>query len=87
MTKKSRQKFKNNENEKSFSSEIKSIFHHFKGLLVDENCLRSDSMPLTIYFKLKINHPTQFFKAKEIRPPSRPKYAESTTNPVTFSRF
>ena len=34
MTKKSRQKFKHLENEKSFEDEINSIFHHFKGLLV-----------------------------------------------------
>ena len=43
MTKKPRQKFKYLENEKSFYDEIKSIFHHFKGLLVDNNCLRPES--------------------------------------------
>ena len=32
MTKKSRQKFKYIENEKCFEDEIKSVFHHFKGL-------------------------------------------------------
>ena len=32
MTKKSRQKFEYLENEKSFSGEIKSIFHQFKRL-------------------------------------------------------
>ena len=34
MTKKSRQKLKYLENKKSFWSEIKSLFHHFKGLSV-----------------------------------------------------
>ena len=34
MTKKSRQKFKYVEIEKSFKDEIKSIFDHFKGLLL-----------------------------------------------------
>ena len=37
MTKKSRPKFKDLENEKSFSGEIKSIFHHLKELSVAEN--------------------------------------------------
>ena len=32
MTKKSRQKFKYLEKEKSFKDEIKTIFHYFKGL-------------------------------------------------------
>ena len=40
MTKRSRQKFKYLENEKSFSGEIESIFHNFKGFLVVKNCLR-----------------------------------------------
>ena len=43
MTKKSRQKFKYLENEKSFYGEIKSIFHYFKGLSVAKNCLRPES--------------------------------------------
>ena len=46
MTKKSRQKFKYLENEKSFWGEIKSISHHFKGLSITQNCLRSESAPL-----------------------------------------
>ena len=37
--KKSKQKFKYRENEKSSSGKIKSIFHHFKVLSVDKNCL------------------------------------------------
>ena len=36
MTKKSRQKFKYLENEKSFYDEIKNIFHHFEGLLLKQ---------------------------------------------------
>ena len=46
MTKKSRQKFKHPKNEKSFNGEIKSIFHHFKGLSVAKNCLRAEDAPL-----------------------------------------
>ena len=42
MTKKSRQKLKYLENEKSFWGEIKSIFHHFKGLSIAKN----ESAPL-----------------------------------------
>ena len=33
MTKRSRQKFKNHENEKRFSDEMKSIFHQFQKAL------------------------------------------------------
>ena len=40
MTKKSRQKLKYLESEKSFQCEIKNIFHHFKELSVAKNCLR-----------------------------------------------
>ena len=46
MAKKSRQKSKYLENEKSFRLEIKSIFHHFKGLSVAKHCLRPESAPL-----------------------------------------
>ena len=46
MTKKSRQKLKYLQNKKSFSGKIKSIFHHFKGLSVAKNCLRSESAHL-----------------------------------------
>ena len=47
MTKKSRQKFKYFENEKSFQSEIKKHFSSFlKGLSVAKNCLRLESTPL-----------------------------------------
>ena len=46
MTKKSRQSFKYLKNEKSFQGDVKSIFHHFKRLLVAKNCLRSESAPL-----------------------------------------
>ena len=41
--KKSRQKLKYLENEKSFRGEIKSIF---KGISVAKNCLRRESVPL-----------------------------------------
>ena len=37
MTKKSRQKFKYRENEKSFYYEIKSIFHHFQRAFIETN--------------------------------------------------
>ena len=40
MTKKSRQKFKYLETEKSFKGEIKSIFIFFEGLSGDKSCLR-----------------------------------------------
>ena len=46
MAKKSRQKSKYLENEKSFRLEIKSIFHHFKGFSVAKHCLRPESAPL-----------------------------------------
>ena len=46
MTKKSRQKLKYLENERSFWGEIKIIFHHFKGLTVVKNCLRPEGTPL-----------------------------------------
>ena len=45
---KSRQKLKYLENGKSVWGEIKSIFHHFKGLSVAKKCLRPDSAPLRI---------------------------------------
>ena len=48
MTKKSRQKLKYLENEKSFLGEIKSIFIIFKGLSAAKNCLRPDSVPLMV---------------------------------------
>ena len=37
MTTKSKQKFKCRENEKSFSDEIKSIFHHFSRTIIEAN--------------------------------------------------
>ena len=37
MTKKSRQKFKYLENEKSFYDEIKNIFHHFWRAIIEAN--------------------------------------------------
>ena len=37
MTKKSRQKFKYLENEKSFYDEIKSIFYHFWTTIIEAN--------------------------------------------------
>ena len=51
MTKKSRQKLKYLDKEKSFLGEIKSIFHHFsiKGLSVAKNCLRPESAPLSFF--------------------------------------
>ena len=48
MTKKSRQKLKYFENEKSFRGEINSIFISFRGLSVSKNCLRPKSAPLTL---------------------------------------
>ena len=42
MTKKSRQKFKYLENEKSFTGQIKS-----KGLSIPKNCLTPESLPLS----------------------------------------
>ena len=46
MIKKSRRKSKYLENQKNFSGELRSIFHHFKGLSVARNCLRPESVPL-----------------------------------------
>ena len=48
MTKKSRQKHKYLENEKSFLGEIKSFFIIFKGLSVAKNCLRPESAPIIL---------------------------------------
>ena len=53
MTKKSRQKFKYLENEKSFSGEMKTTFHHF--LKDGKNGLRPESVPSTkiqIFFQI-----------------------------------
>ena len=47
MTKKSREKLKYLENDKSFWGEIKSIFHHFEGLSMAESCLRPENVHLT----------------------------------------
>ena len=46
IIKKSRQKLKYLENEKSFGREIKSIFIVFKGLSAGKNCLRPECAPL-----------------------------------------
>ena len=46
MTKKSRQKPEYPENEKSFSGEIKSIFHRFQRDSVAKNYLRPESASL-----------------------------------------
>ena len=48
MTEKSKQKFKYLENKKSFQDEIKSIFHHFKGISIVKNCLRPESAALIV---------------------------------------
>ena len=68
MTKKSRQKLIYLENEKSFWVEIKSIFHHFKGLSISKSCLRHESAPLRQFDLIKIfkhqyisNKGTSFF--------------------------
>ena len=45
MGKKSRQKFKYLENEKSFQDEIKTFFFNFEGLSVAKNCLRPETAP------------------------------------------
>ena len=46
MTKKSKQKSKYLENEKSFWGEIKSIFHHFWRISIAKSFLRPESAPL-----------------------------------------
>ena len=46
MTKKSRQKFKYLENEKSFKVKQKAFFINFKWLSVAKNCLRPESVAL-----------------------------------------
>ena len=46
MTKKSKQKFKYLEDEKSFQGKMKSIFIFFKGLSVAKDCHRPESAPL-----------------------------------------
>ena len=60
MTKKSSQKFKYLENEKSFQSKLNHFtFHHFiKKPSVAKNCLRLESAPLNLAsFKTQINLP------------------------------
>ena len=49
MSEKPRQKLKYFENKRSFSDEIKSIFHHFKGASVAKNCLRPENAPLIFH--------------------------------------
>ena len=61
MTKRSRQKLKYIEDQKSFCGEIKSIFIIFKGLSVAKNCLRRESAPLKSNLKSQI-----FFKENKI---------------------
>ena len=46
MTKKSRQKFKYLENEKSFKVKQKAFFIIFQGFSIAKNCLRLESAPL-----------------------------------------
>ena len=59
MPKKSKQKFKYLANEKNFSDEIISIFHHFSRAIIEENnnkkILEGDSPPL-IAFQLFLNY-------------------------------
>ena len=59
MPKKSKQKFKYLANEKNFSDEIISIFHHFSRAIIEENnnkkILEDDSPPL-IAFQLFLNY-------------------------------
>ena len=52
MTKKSRQKLKSLENEKSFWGEIKGIFIIFKGLSIAKNFLRPECAPLKFFMLL-----------------------------------
>ena len=52
MTKKSRQKHKYLENERSFQGEIKNIFHHFKGIPVAKTCLKPWNAPLKYAFNM-----------------------------------
>ena len=57
MPKKSRQKIKYLENEKSFSDEIKSIFHHFWRTIFEANkkfFLEGESMTLSFSEELPI---------------------------------
>ena len=54
MTKKSIQKFKYLENEKSFQEEIQRIFHHFKGLSlkqINQIFLKGESLTLILNLK------------------------------------
>ena len=54
MTKKSRQKVKYLENEKSFKVEIKTIFHHFQKTFIEVNkkifFWKGESLTLTFIF-------------------------------------
>ena len=53
MTKKSRQKLKYLENEKSIGMKQKAFFINFKGLSVAKNCLRPESAPLSMHLLLE----------------------------------
>ena len=71
MTKKSRQKFKYLESEKSFYDETKSIFHHFKRALSDVNkkCFLQGESPTLKVRVLKLGS----HRGDELRrPPSSP---------------
>ena len=54
LPKKSEQKFKSFNNEKSLQGEIKSIFQNFERVLVAKNCHRFESEPLNIDKKHKV---------------------------------
>ena len=62
MTKKSRHKRKYLENEKSFKSEIKSIFIIFRELSVAKNCFSYESALLR--FRSRSSYPELFLEKK-----------------------
>ena len=87
MTKKSRQKSKYLENEKSFWGEIKSIFIIFKGLSVAKNCFRPKSAPLN--YPKSITPIIQHFKLQTylLGSKNRDIYSRVLTRKLSMSQF
>ena len=67
MKKKSRQKLKYPENEKSFWMKWKAFFIIFKGLWVAKNCFRPESLPSNNYEKCFSFHLKTFFLSRDIQ--------------------
>ena len=66
MTKKSRQKFKHLENEKSLEDEIKSIFHHYCRAIIEANKKKNLERETPILMSDTFNQKLKFGKRTNI---------------------